>query len=237
AGEVEPPESLTSGSAPAAAGSATVDDLFARLRAARAEDVVAKIAEQPKAGKSSDVVAQPATPVADQPIVEEPVGSTTDVTVERSPDEIVVPIILSAARKLKRVLADEQNELLDTLRRKEPVRALDALLPWEADHTGRYAAVVEPDLLAAAVAGADGGDNGANAAIIRPALDAVTNDIVAPLRDRLIRCIDKADGDNVELGHQVRTLYREWKTHRIDEHVEDIVRLAYDRGALTLSSR
>ena len=226
AGEVEPPEAAPAASTPSAAGTATVGDLFARLRAARAEDIVAKVADRP-----------PVDPTEPPAEALQPVAAAAEPVVERSADEVVVPIIISAARKLKRVLADEQNELLDTLRRKEPVRALDALLPWEADHTGRYAAVVEPDLMAAAVAGADGGDNGANAAIIRPALDAVTNDIVAPLRDRLIRCIDKADGDNVELGHQVRTLYREWKTHRIDEHVEDIVRLAYDRGALTLSSR
>ncbi|MCU1399645.1 MAG: hypothetical protein JWN62_2754 [Acidimicrobiales bacterium] len=234
-GEVEPPEPATADATASTAGNASVDDLFARLRAARAEDVVAKIAEQPKAAKAPAVVVQAAEPVVESKAG--PAEPAPEVVVELSAEEIVVPIILSAARKLKRVLADEQNELLDTLRRKEPVRALDALLPWEADHTGRYAAVVEPDLLAAALAGADGGDNGANAAIIRPALDAVTNDIVAPLRDRLIRCIDKANGDNAELGQQVRTLYREWKTHRIDEHVEDIVRLAYDRGALTLSTR
>ncbi|MEO7397876.1 MAG: hypothetical protein ABIW84_04860, partial [Ilumatobacteraceae bacterium] len=60
--------------------------------------------------------------------------------------------------------------------------------------------------------------------------------IVAPLRDRLIRCIDKAEGNNADLANQVRSLYREWKTHRIDEHVEDIVRLAYDRGALTVAT-
>ena len=128
-------------------------------------------------------------------------------------------------------------DLLDTLRRKEPVRNLDALLPWEADQSSRYASAVEVDLLAAATAGAQGGENGGQPAVIRPALDAVTNDIVAPLRDRLIRCIDKAEGDNTELGNQVRNLYREWKTHRIDEHVEDIVRLAYNRGALTITSR
>ena len=76
-----------------------------------------------------------------------------------------------------------------------------------------------------------------NPAIVRPACDAVTHEIIAPLRDRLTRCIDKADGKNSDLATQVRSLYREWKTHRIDEHVEDIVRLAYERGALTVASR
>jgi hypothetical protein len=151
--------------------------------------------------------------------------------------EAIVPLILSASRKLKRVLADEQNELLDTLRRKEPVRTLDDLLPWEADQAARYSTSVEPDLKAAALAGADGGADGKNPAIVRPAVDAVTNDIIAPLRERLTRCIDKSGGNNADLAVDVRALYREWKAHRIDEHVEEIVRLAYDRGALTVAPR
>ena len=114
---------------------------------------------------------------------------------------------------------------------------LDDFLPWEADQAARYSAAVEVDLTAAALAGAGGSSDGKNPAIVRPAIDAVTNDIVAPLRERLTRCIDKADGNNSDLAAEVRALYREWKTHRIDEHVEDIVRLAYDRGALTLAPR
>ncbi|MCU1393498.1 MAG: hypothetical protein JWM34_1926 [Ilumatobacteraceae bacterium] len=223
----EPTAGPADGSAPVKGE--TVGDLFARLRAARADDVVAKASEPAIDPVVTASEPEPEAPVRNVDEVPEPTAP--------SPDEVVVPIILAAARKLKRILADEQNEVLDTLRRKEPVRSLDALLPWEADHTSRYAASVEPDLVAAACAGADGGTDGGNPAIVRPALDAVTNEIVAPLRDRLIRCIDRAEGDNAELANQVRTLYREWKTHRIDEHVEDIVRLAYDRGALTLASR
>lgn len=213
---------------------ATVEDLFARLRAARTEDV-ARSADQvvddaPTDGSSAlTIVGSGAAGATDEAVApEQPVVPV---------DEVIVPLIVSAARKLKRVLADEQNDLLDTLRRKEPIRSLDVLLPWEADQSARYVAAVQEDLLASASAGAQGGENGRNPAIIRPAVDAVTNEIIAPLRDRLIRCIDKADGDNVELGNQVRSLYREWKTQRIDDHVEDIVRLAYDRGALTIASR
>jgi hypothetical protein len=215
----------------------TVDDLFARLRAARTEQVAAT-PDAPVAAGAEDLVIggeelgaeTGATEATDEPAVEER-PSVRDV------DEAVVPLILSAARKLKRVLADEQNEVLDTLRRKQPVRSLDTLLPWEGVQSDRYAKAIEDDLTAAAVAGANGSENGRNPAIVRPARDAVTNEIVAPLRERLTRCIDKADGKNTELASQVRSLYREWKTHRIDEHIEDIVRLAYERGALTVASR
>ena len=198
-----------------------VDDLFARLREARADSVALRGVDETEPADGEDG--------ADG-------GVTPDAAVE-TVAEVVVPLIVSVARKLKRVLADEQNGLLDALRRKEPVRSLDDFLPWEADQAARYSAAVEADLTAAALAGAGGSPDGKNPAIVRPAIDAVTNDIVAPLRERLTRCIDKADGNNSDLATDVRALYREWKTHRIDEHVEDIVRLAYNRGALTLAPR
>jgi len=197
----------------------SVDDLFARLRESRADTVVERAV----------IVEVPAAEVED-----EEAESQTESGVD-TVAEAVVPLILSASRKLKRVLADEQNELLDLLRRKEPVRTLDDLLPWEADQSARYSVAVEKDLVAAAVAGAQGGSDGRNPAIVRPAIDAVTNDIISPLRDRLTRSIDKAAGVNSDLANEVRGIYREWKAHRIDEYVEEIVRLAYDRGALTVT--
>ena len=196
----------------------SVDDLFARLRESRADTVVERAASVEIPAAEVEVEDESAT------------GSGVDTVAEA-----VVPLIMSASRKLKRVLADEQNELLDLLRRKEPVRTLDDLLPWEADQSARYSAAVEKDLVAAAVAGAQGGSDGRNPAIVRPAIDAVTNDIISPLRDRLARSIDKAAGVNSDLANEVRGIYREWKAHRIDEYVEEIVRLAYDRGALTVT--
>ena len=50
-----------------------------------------------------------------------------------------------AVRKLKRVLADEQNEVLDRLRRN-PKSRLDDLFPAVDDHAERYASVVRPHL-------------------------------------------------------------------------------------------
>ena len=246
AGEVDTPSPKPVG--------ATVEDLFARLRASRT-DAIGRVPDTgAEAGVEADADGGPSevgpSDVADIAASDKaPTANATaihavaDIEVDDEVDptdpvaEIIVPLIVSAARKLKRVLADEQNDLLDTLRRKDPIRSLDVLLPWEADQSARYVSAVEEDLLSAASAGAMGGENGRNPAIIRPAVDAVTNEIVAPLRDRLIRCIDRAEGDNVDLGNQVRVLYREWKTQRIDDHVEDIVRLAYDRGALTIASR
>ena len=41
-----------------------------------------------------------------------------------------------------------------------------------------------------------------------------------------------ADGDRDDLTATVRAVYREWKTQRIDEHLDDVARMAFGRGAL-----
>jgi hypothetical protein len=55
--------------------------------------------------------------------------------------------------------------------------------------------------------------------------------VVEPLRHRLERAVVSAGGDNGELATLVRGVYREWKTQRIDEHLDDILRIAFGRGA------
>ena len=91
--------------------------------------------------------------------------------------------------------------------------------------------------MAAGLAGAQGGSNGGEEAIVRPACDAIGELIVSPLRERIARCIENADSNASDLATSMRSVYREWKLNRIDEHLDEIVRLAYERGALTLTSR
>jgi len=158
-------------------------------------------------------------------------------------DEALTPIIVGAARRLKRVLADEQNEVLHTLRRNEPVRSVDVLVAAVAEHVGRYNASIDADLLDAALAGA--GSMGVDASgvrrefvrgeVTRTAQDVLAAELVQPLRDRLARAVNDADGDNGELATLVRTVYREWKNQRIDEQLDDIVQTAFGRGAFTAS--
>jgi hypothetical protein len=139
------------------------------------------------------------------------------------------------------VLADEQNEILHALRRQEPVRNLDTMLPWQGEQTDRYAAAINGDLDKAALLGAasiDGGTTKEHKADIsrggatKAAVEALATTIVVPLRERLERAVTDAAGDNEELATIVRGVYREWKTQRIDEHLDDVLRTAFGRGAL-----
>lgn len=236
---------------------ASVDDLFARLRAARAESVVERAQQATedaaKADGASatetetdtdatvsltiieDITVFQASPEA--PVVEE----ALDNSAFGQRDASLTPIIVACARKLKRVLADEQNEILHTLRRNEPVRTIDTMLPWETEQTARYAAAVTAELDKAALLGAASIDKGTvkehkadinRAGATKAAVEALTVNVVAPLRERLERAVADGAGDNEELANAVRGLYREWKTQRIDEHLDDVVRAAFGRGAL-----
>jgi hypothetical protein len=251
----------------------SADDLFARLRAARAASVaeravasVAREAETSAAatGAATDArasgvrsapaervqVSTAAVDVVDVVLGDDSVFATTptapveDVVAADSPfarrDEALTPLITAAARKLKRVLADEQNEVLHALRRKEPVRELTAMLASEREQAERYGSAIAAELTTAAVAGATsmGMDTSAatrevkSARAIAGATDVLVTDVVQPLRERLARCVGDADGDNTELASLVRLVYREWKNQRIDEHLDDVARTAFGSGAI-----
>ncbi len=150
-------------------------------------------------------------------------------------------MIVASAKKLKRVLADEQNEVLDGLRRSEPVRALSDLLPDQAEHLGRYRVAIVDDLRAAANAGASLVTPGratsikkADAAKAIAAGEAVLDEwLIMPLRDRLERCVSDGDGDNAGIARRIRAVYREWKTQHIDEQLDDVIRTAHGNGAFS----
>lgn len=215
-----------------------VDHLFAKLRAARTDQIGSADDTVPT---SNDLVIRGDDLAVFQPSPEAP-DDVTDV--DDSPfgrrDAALTPLIVAAARKVKRVLADEQNEVLAALRRNERVRTLDTLLPWAADHAERYSSAISGELMKAAVAGAASVSSGSasqhtadikSTKALRPAQESLAATLVEPLRERLARAVENAT-DNDELGASVRTVYREWKIQRIDEHLDDIVRTAFGRGQL-----
>jgi DivIVA domain-containing protein len=232
---------------------ASVDDLFARLREARAQAVVERAQQSDTDASETDASdTDSADLTVSLTIVEDPAvfqASPQAPVVEEAPDDTLfgqrdaslTPIIVACARKLKRVLADEQNEILHTLRRNEPVRTIDTMLPWQTEQAARYADAISAELDKAALIGAASIDQGTTkehkadinrAGATKAAIEALTVTIVAPLRERLERAVAQAAGDNDELANMVRGLYREWKTQRIDEHLDDVARAAFGRGAL-----
>ena len=145
---------------------------------------------------------------------------------------MLVPLIVAAGRKLKRVLADEQNEVLDRLRQREPVRLVDALVPSAVEQAARYADAITAELIAAAEAGAASITGTPDTTIdlsptgpLEPVRASMSGDLVEPLRQRLEAAVADGDGDNDAITKRVRAVYREWKTQRIDEQLDDVFRL------------
>jgi hypothetical protein len=230
-GDTDPdPESL-----PALAPVASeVDDLFARLRAG----------QQPGHAPTSETTQ----------------GQDGDRAAIVVRDEAVAGIERDLTRVLKRLLADEQNEVLDLLRRTTP-GAADEVLPPPAEHAGRWVDAARGPLALAAAAGARSvapevlverarQDDGASASSPgvdgcgaqphgSPVLGAVdpaevpaelAEHMTAPLRDRIQRCFEQTDGDLDEVTERVRALYREWKGQRLTDAVRHHVLAAHAVG-------
>lgn len=235
------------------ASDTAVDDLFARLRAS-SETVKVKPEPKPKAATkatSKEVAKTEPKHVAkvsqlsvfqSSPAEPETVVDAVDSPFGRRDAELA-PLVVAGSRNLKRVLADEQNDVLLLLRGREAVRSLAKVLPTAEAHIQRYADAITAEVMNAAAAGAASIDDAPadekRAAINResalaPAIEALAVAVVGPLRDRLDRAIAAADGDNGELVGLTRTVYREWKTRRIDEHVDHVMRVAFGRGAFAV---
>ncbi len=216
--------------------SASTDDIFAKLRRASAE-MVAKEANKEANPSDTKEPKVPSVPVARS--IAETVGTASTFETR---DEIIVPLILTMGRKAKRVLADEQNQILDVLRAKKPVKTLDAIVGPKAEHTKRYCSALSASIKSAAVAGARSMQTSDSKATDRELGDMVKSQlkavdevivtsIVEPLRERLSRSMSQS-ADNAELSKLVRALFREWKSQLIDEQIDDLAYAAYGRGAL-----
>lgn len=150
-------------------------------------------------------------------------------------DSMVDPIATALSRRLKRLLADEQNEVLDALRRSGVADAL----PDPVEHLGRWAHSVGPELAEAAAAGARFavGDD-----VVTPSpgdlaeiADAVAAEVARPLRERLTRVLDASEGDAEHAAGAVRAAYRTWRSERIGPAAEHAVLDAFSLG-LTMAA-
>lgn len=234
---------------------ASVDSLFARLRAARAETVVERVsvvdqgagapANEPT-GEVESVPAPERSAVVVEPEPVESVSSTDGSTSGETPfsqrDAALTPLIVAAARKLKRVLADEQNDILHAAKSSKKAVSLDTVLPGEAEHLDRWISAIEVELKGAATAGAaslsgktakDHLRVAGKAGVLDPARTWLADTIVRPLRERVATAVDDCEGDSTDLSDSVRAIYREWKNQRIDEHLDDVMRMAFGRAALS----
>ena len=215
------------------------DDIFAKLRRSGAESVAKEVATTQV--KKVEPKKKPAEKKI-EPVVEEIIETSVEEAATATPfelrDEELAPVIAAMSRKLKRALADEQNEVLDILRGKLPVKTLDAIVGPKTDHSARMLEALEASLKAAALAGAKSLSNASDkdlqkmvASQMAAINEFVIATVVAPLRERLSRSISQAAGDNAELTSLVRLVYREWKNQHVDTQIDNIAQTSFGRGA------
>jgi len=203
-----------------------VENLFARLREATVDKAASnavsggKVVEPRKSSKKADVVKETATTVA-------PVQPMHDASAFAKRDEVLAPVVVAMSRKLKRVLADEENEVLEYLRGKKNALTVDAMVGELEVHAKRYGDAISEDIMAAA----KGAAKSAKATDVIPTVDVLIGvQLVKPLRDRLAKAIEQNGTDRVAMAKALRGVYRQWKSQHIDEQVDDIACLSYSRG-------
>ena len=228
----------------ARAAVAPADEIFAKLRRSGADSVAKEVAStqvkkaEPKKKTTEKVVGKTAEKVVEKAVEE--IAAPTPFELR---DEALAPVIAAMSRRLKRILADEQNEVLDILRGKLPVKTLDAIVGPKVDHSARLIEALEASLKAAASAGAQSLSEASDKEVqkmVATQMAAINEYVIAtvvvPLRERLSRSISQASGDNAELTSLVRLVYREWKNQHVDTQVDNIAQTSFGRGAFAALS-
>ena len=220
-----------------------VDDLFAKLRQAGAGTVAISIKPvAPINKKQTQAVVQIESPIKPTPETSsnEQKAPKPDTRIFSKRDESLAPMIDLLAKKLRRVLADEENTVLNYLQSKKAQVALETVLPSFDSQVQSFVEATSKDLIEVAMAGAqsltkslkaDLRKKVSNTTVMQVMSKNLADSIVLPLRTRIQKCVEKSAGDSNEMSSLIRTVYREWKMQQIDKLVGDIARLAYSRGA------
>jgi cell division septum initiation protein DivIVA len=148
-------------------------------------------------------------------------GSVSDEPSDEAPDEAPGPDDLvgaaravavgGIARRLKRLVVDEQGELLDSLRRGGSRAVRNAI---SADASRYTRAAVEPlqDFASDIDVSIDDID-------MKAATAAIVSVLIEPARARLSELVEETD-DTDELGRAVRSIYRESRSRRAEAAAE-----------------
>jgi hypothetical protein len=175
--------------------------------------------------------AEAAAPEETAPAEPEPASEGTadaaDLPAFVERDTELAPVERDLARRLKRALADEQNDVLDRLRRAKP-SGVEDLYPELEAHVAHWVGVAGEPLDEACAAGARwvGGGSVKAAELV----DDLARGLVLPLRERVDRAFVAADGNLDDVADRVKALYREWKNQWLPDAVPHAVATAYAKG-------
>ncbi len=232
------------------AGQDAVDELFKRLKEGQqgtANLSNESVEQVPKEAQVDSVEVSKSEPVGkigdENPSDEASLLGTEQFIVRR--DEIITPIVAGLVRKLKRAMSDEQNELLDGVRRSGTSAHLEEILP-RTQQEQRYVDVASSFLEEARAAGITFGGElclsmGVNK--IDPQNGTPVDTLALELASMLSGGLRSKMGwdsppqdDDAEalLVERLSATYREWKGNSLNQLVTDQVMGAFNSGEVSV---
>lgn len=216
----------------------SVDALFAKIRAARDEPEAGGRDQDPGPDTAdaagSEVGPEETDDESGDESGDEPPEEQSPVVARR--DELVDPIVNALARRLKRTLQDDQNDLLDRLRSNGSHWSI-GLLPEETEHVAAYATAAVPALEEASEAGVSfagpGSAHGPDADALLGIAHELATALVGPLRRRLSGGEELAGAEESVVAEYVGSAFREWKGERIGRLAGDHVVAAFSLGSMS----
>jgi len=228
-----------SGSEPSKEGEPREDvhALFEKLRSESGDD-------EPS-GPVAEAAPEAAVEPVDQPEAD---SQPPEAAMEEEEEELLTPeqealrgresaladVADELSRRGKRALQDEQNDVLDGLRRQRGKIDLTKVLPSQDEQLSRWAHVLQPSVdqaysLGAASAG------GSVSATPRALLSELADAAVAPLRDRLSSSLASVEARTpadmeIAVAQRLGARYREWRGQELEDVLTDALAVAYSRG-------
>jgi DivIVA domain-containing protein len=223
---------------PADAGLADVDSLFARIRAGQVEATPEPPSQAvDEVGEAVSESSEPPAEVADgpqpaaepEPEAEAPPPSAVESWRARRA-EVVDPLLVSVAKRAKRAAQDDQNALLDAVRRHKGRPTAAQVLAPEPEFLAAWVSVTREAIDDAYRGGrvAIGGEPSAVDDDLAAEMAAM---IVLPVRERIGAAIDSGEeGDTGGLVERIGARFREWKNQSLENALADALAMSWSRG-------
>jgi DivIVA domain-containing protein len=154
--------------------------------------------------------------------------------------DALAPVAEDLGRRAKRAVQDEQNDVLDGLRRQRGKIDPKKVLPSAEEHLGRWEHVLQPSVEAAYAAGgstipANQRSEGEKRAVPGELVTDLARAVVTPLRTRLESSLETIDARSpadaeIAIAQRLGARYREWRAQDLEDALADALAAAYVRG-------
>ncbi len=221
------------------AGLADVDSLFARIRAGRVEETAPAPPSEAVDEMGEAVSAPPVDLVGEpqpEPEPEVPVAPTSAVDAWRAQRaEVVDPLLVAVAKRAKRAAQDDQNALLDAVRRHKGRPTAAQVLSPEPEFLAAWVSVTR-EAIDDAYRGGRVAAGGEPSAASDDLVSEVAGVIALPVRERIAAAIDSGEeGDTGGLVERIGARFREWKNQTLENALGDALAMSWSRGVYDAS--